>query len=75
MPFIVSGWNSQCQPIEAAGSIVTVSLVPGCTSWLTLSSSSVKLCSVVSSFVTSIVVEPLTVSVDGLNVKSLIVMV
>lgn len=27
-PFIVSGWYRQCQPIETAGSIVTVLDVP-----------------------------------------------
>ena len=50
---------------------MTVSFSPGATSWFTLSSSSVKLCSVVSSFVISMSSSRCTVSVVGSNVKSL----
>jgi hypothetical protein len=77
VPVIVE-WNRQCHPRDPdAGTVtVTCSVVPGAMSVVTLSSSSVKLWVVESSFVTVRVTSPAgSVSASGENAKSLIVIV
>ncbi len=76
VPVIWSGWYLQWKGASALTSTVTVTDSPGSTSSLTLSSSSVKLCSTDPEFVTVIVLSPEgTAKVSGENEKSSAVIV
>ena len=76
VPVIWSGWYLQWKGASALTSTVTVTDSPGSTSSLTLSSSSVKLCSTDPEFVTVIVLSPEgTAKVFGENEKSSAVIV
>src|SRR5919106_3543686 len=63
------GWILQKNPVDSDTSIVALPLSPPASSRSTLSSSSVNVCGVESSFVTVTSVGPDTVIVDGWNVK------